>query len=73
MTLEERIQYLESKLPADRDIESKYRDQFERYARQMYDGVYSWCGVTAKDTRELFLEVILLKEKIKFDSKYQEK
>ena len=74
MTTEEHIHYLENqlkKIPPSIDIELKYRDSFERYARQMYDGVYTWCGVTAKDTRELFLEVVLLKENIKFKSKYR--
>ncbi len=74
MTTEEHIHYLENqlkKIPSSINIESKYGDQFERYARRNYDGTYSWCGVTAKDTRELFLEVVLLKENIKFKSKYR--
>ena len=74
MKLEERIQYLENKLkqiPPEVDVEEKYRKSFERFARYLNEGVYEWCGVIARDTRELFLEVVLLKENIKFKSEYQ--
>ena len=61
-----RTEYLESKLPKGLDVEKKYGDTFNKYARYMGNGVYSWGGDVATDTRELFLIGILRRENIKF-------
>jgi hypothetical protein len=62
----ERIKYLESKLPKDLDYDLKYGESFAKYARYMGNGVYSWKGLFATDTRELFLIGILRSEGVKF-------
>lgn len=62
----ERIKYLEKKIPKGLDIEKKYGENFNKYARYMGNGVYSWKGLVATDTRELFLIGILRSEGIKF-------
>lgn len=61
-----RTNYLESKLPKDLDVDKKYRENFNRYSRYMGNGVYSWKGLFADDTRELFLIGCLRSENIKF-------
>jgi len=63
---EQRIKYLESKLPKNVDLESKYRNNFEKYSRYGGNGVYIWKGIRATDTCELFLMGILKSEGIKF-------
>ena len=69
-----RLEYLELKLKTlekSVDVEEKYRKPFEKFAR--YDKLtesYNWRGVVSKDVRELFIEAVLLQEKVKFKSKY---
>jgi hypothetical protein len=63
---EERIKYLESMIPKGFDIE-KYRSDFNKYARYIANGVYSWVGIYASDTRELFLLGILSLEGIEIE------
>jgi hypothetical protein len=64
--MNERIKYLESKLPKGLDYEGKYYNNFSKYACYMGNGVYTWKGIHATDTRELFLMGVLSSEKIKF-------
>jgi len=61
-----RIKYLESKLPKDLDPNDKYGKNFDKYARYMGNGVYSWKGLMATDTRELFLLGVLRSEGVEF-------
>jgi hypothetical protein len=61
-----REKYLESKIPAGVDINVKYMSNFEKYARYLGNGVYSWKGLYSTDTRELFLMGALMSEGIKF-------
>jgi len=66
----ERIKYLETRLGATRKEreakEAKYQENFNKYARYMGNGVYSWFGILCDDTRELFLMGVLRKENISF-------
>lgn len=62
----ERIKYLESKIPSDLDYEAKYYNNFAKYATYIGNGVYTWRGIHATNTRELFLMGVLKMEKIKF-------
>lgn len=64
--MNKRIKYLESKLPTGLDYEGKYYDNFAKYARYMGNGVYTWRGIHATDTRELFLMGVLRMEKVEF-------
>ena len=61
-----RINYLEKKLPKGIDVNDKYGKNFDKYARYMGNGVYSWKGLMATDTRELFLIGVLRSEGIEF-------
>lgn len=61
-----RIQYLESKLPKELDYDKKYGENFNKYSRYMGNGVYTWKGVLATDTRELFLLGVLKSEGVDF-------
>ena len=63
---QDRISYLESKLPKGVDYETKYRKRFERSASYLGNGVYAWDELRATDTRELFLLGVLIGEGIKF-------
>jgi len=71
----ERIKYLESKLPKTVtnlkgetiSVEEKYLDSFNKYAQYMGNGIYSWKGILAKDTAELFLLGVLKAERIVFN------
>ena len=51
---QDRITYLESKLPKGVDIETKYRKRFDRSASYLGNGVYAWDELRATDTREFF-------------------
>jgi len=50
----ERIKYLETRLGATRKEreakEAKYQENFNKYARYMGNGVYSWMGILSDDT-----------------------
>ena len=59
-----REEYLLSKIPRGLDYDSKYEANFNKYARYMGNGVYSWKGIYATDIRILFLTGILMSEKI---------
>ena len=48
-------------------LEEKYRDNFDRQARYLGNGIYSWCNVNSIDTRELFLMGVLIHEGIKLN------
>jgi len=48
-------------------LEEKYRDNFDRQARYLGNGIYSWCNVNSIDTRELFLMGVLIHERIKLN------
>jgi hypothetical protein len=61
-----RENYLLSKIPKGLDYNSKYEANFEKYARYMGNGVYSWKGIHATDTRILFLTGVLMSEKVVF-------
>jgi hypothetical protein len=61
-----RIEYLESLLPKDNDVEKKHWRSFEKYSQYLGNGVYEWRGINATDTRELFLMGCLHIEKIKY-------
>jgi hypothetical protein len=61
-----REEYLLSKIPKDLDYDSKYFENFSKYARYMGNGVYSWKGHLATDVRILYLSGILSSERIKF-------
>ena len=61
-----RINYLEKKLPKGIDVNDKYGKNFDKYARYMGNGVYSWKGLMTADTRELFLIGVLRSEGITF-------
>jgi len=64
--MKNRIEYLESKLPKDIDVEMKYRKNFEKYAGYVGNGIYQWKGITTTETSELFLMGVLKSENIKF-------
>lgn len=64
--MEAREKYLLSKIPKDLDYDSKYGENFTKYARYMGNGVYSWKGILATDTRILFLIGVLKSERIEF-------
>jgi len=68
--MNDRIKYLESRLgktKAEREkLEKKYQSNFEKYARYMGNGVYTWKGIYTNDTRELFLMGVLRQEGITF-------
>jgi len=61
---EKRIKYLESKVT--KELEDKYRKNFDRSAGYKGNGVYEWANVYSTDTRELFLMGILSIEGIRF-------
>jgi hypothetical protein len=62
-----RVEYLESLLPmAEKELEIKYFEGFEKYATYTGNGTYQWQGIRATDTRELWLMGILHKEKIDY-------
>lgn len=65
----DRIQYLQSRIPKERekDIEDKYRKQFERGAQYMGNGVYNWMGISATSPAEVYLLGVLRSENIEFD------
>jgi hypothetical protein len=80
-SLRKRIEYLESKLPEKVgmvvnengtkvmkkvSVDEKYRDNFEKYATYMGNGVYQWKGAVANDTRVLYLIAVLRSEGIVF-------
>lgn len=67
MDKNKRVEYLVSKLPKDVNIEEKYKADFEKYARYLGNGTYSWKGIYAPDTRILWLTGVLKMEGIKFD------
>jgi len=68
MSKEYRIKYLESLLPCDEKIlEIEYFEKFEKYATYLGNGIYQWLGITATDTRELWLMGILFKEGVEFE------
>ena len=50
-------------------LEEKHEKNFEKYARYMGNGVYSWKGINAVDTRQLFLLGILAHERIYYSNK----
>jgi hypothetical protein len=64
--METRIKYLEKLIPKDIDINEKYFMNFSKYAQYMGNGVYSYRGYLATDTRELFLMSSLSQLGIKF-------
>ena len=65
-----RIKYLESLLPQPEvDIEPKYRKEFEKFARYLGNGIYSWMGIYSNDTRELWLMGVLAREGIEYEDK----
>lgn len=64
--LEKRIKYLQSKLPKDVDLEKKYEKDFAKQASYMGNGIYSFAGAYASDTREVFLMGILGIEGIEY-------
>jgi hypothetical protein len=74
MSVKDRITYLTNKLPKTVKnyngetvtVEEKYRANFEKYARYLGNGVYTWKGITATDTAVLFLMGVLFSERIKF-------
>lgn len=61
-----RINYLESLVPKDLDINEKYFNKFSKYSRYLGNGVYTIDGIFSTDTRELFLMFALHREKIKY-------
>lgn len=61
-----RIEHLESKLPKDLDHEAKYRQNFNKYASYLGNGVYEYRGIKATDTAELYLLYVLTTERIEF-------
>lgn len=64
----DRVKYLESLLPLSEDVLSeRYWSNFEKYASYLGNGVYSWTGILANDTRELWLMGVLWKEGIEFE------
>ena len=63
-----RIEYLESLLPVKEEIlKERYFDEFDKYATYTGNGTYNWLGITASDTRELWLMGILFKEGIEYE------
>lgn len=66
MKNKDRIDYLESLIPEGLDVNEKYGKNFDKYARYMGNGIYSYHGLFATDTRELFLMTSLFREGIKF-------
>lgn len=64
--MKNREEYLLSKIPKGLDYDSKYRDNFEKYARYMGNGVYTWKGLHATETRILFLTGVLMSERVDF-------
>lgn len=64
----ERINYLEELLPkTEGELEHKYLENFEKNASYVGNGVYSWFGILANDTRELWLMGVLSKEKVEYE------
>lgn len=62
-----REEYLLSLIPEDLDYVEKYWSNFEKYARYMGNGVYSWKDMLSNSTSELFYMGILRSEQIKFE------
>lgn len=71
MENQSRIKYLESCISKNRKIrekiEAKHSEKFQKYARYLGNGVYTWRGIYATDTRELFLMGVLEAEGITFN------
>ena len=57
-------EYLEAKLP--KEIDPKYIEQFEKYARYVGNGIYEWRGNMSTCTRQLFAMGVLSILNIKF-------
>lgn len=66
MNKQERIEYLESLIPKDVDINKLYHNSFSKYARYLGNSIYEYYGCMSTDTRELFLMSSLCKLKIKY-------
>lgn len=68
MSSENRINYLQSKIPKGQEesLELKYRKKFDKNARYLGHGVYEWQGLQSRDTGVLFLKGVLTFENIKF-------
>lgn len=62
----DRIKYLERKFP-NKDVEDKYQPRFQKEARYVGNGIYTWCGQYSRNPRELFLMGVLISEGIKFN------
>lgn len=58
--------YLLSKIPKGLDYDTKYHDNFKKYARYMGNSIYTWKGIYASDTRILYLTGVLRSEGITF-------
>ena len=63
----ERINYLMGLIPEDLDYDTKYRSEFNKFARYMGNGVYQWNGIYSSDTAELFLMGVLSREGIEYE------
>lgn len=61
-----REEYLLSKIPKELDYDKKYFNNFEKWATYMGGGVYQWRGLFNSCTRLLFLEGVLMQERIEF-------
>ena len=61
----DRVTYLGSLVT--KELEKKHFDNFSKYAQYHGNGVYSWRGIVATDTRELFLMGICRIENIEFE------
>lgn len=66
MSMETREEYLLSKIPKGLNYNEKYEENFNKYARYMGNGTYSWKGLYASSLRLLFLTGVLMSEKINF-------
>lgn len=64
--MENRLEYLESRVPSDVDINDKYGAEFDRTTRYRGNGVYEWRGNFGTDTREVFLLGVLDAEGIHY-------
>jgi len=62
-SMEGRIKRLGKKLgKTQAEMEDKHQDVFDRQARYLGNGIYTWCNVHSTDTRELFLLGVLICE-----------
>jgi len=66
MNISEKIKYLESLLPYP-EVEDKHYPRFEKQARYLGNGVYSFNGVYETNTRALFLMGVLVAEGISYE------